>query len=129
FGHGGTASNPPLPPLVAQEARPNTLPFQADLFSARGVLPRAIQAVLARHKDIMYSSRTRYNTAVYRRIHNWKTMLHKALKKVPEEQCSADERRLREELSDLPDITILQLIYQQKAYEGHAKDYDVSATS
>jgi NTE family protein len=29
----------------------------------------------------------------------------------------------------LPQITILQLIYQQKAYEGHAKDYEVSGTS
>ena len=29
----------------------------------------------------------------------------------------------------LPEITILQLIYQQKAYEGHAKDYDFSGTS
>ena len=29
----------------------------------------------------------------------------------------------------LPEITILQLIYQQKAYEGHAKDYEFSGTS
>ena len=49
--------------------------FQVDLFSAHGVLPRDIQDVLARHKDIMYSSRTRHNTDVYRRIHNWKTRL------------------------------------------------------
>jgi len=28
-----------------------------------------------------------------------------------------------------PQITILQLIYQQKAYEGHAKDYEFSGTS
>lgn len=33
---------------------------------------------------------------------------------------------MRDELSDLPDVTILQLIYQQKAYEGHAKDYGTS---
>ena len=129
FWDGGIVSNTPLQHLLDQEDRLDTLVFQVDLFSARGVLPRDIQDVLARHKDIMYSSRTRYNTDVYRRIHNWKTMLHKALKKVPEEQCSAEERRLREELADLPDITILQLIYQQKAYEGHAKDYEFSATS
>jgi NTE family protein len=29
----------------------------------------------------------------------------------------------------MPEITILHLIYQQKAYEGHAKDYDFSGTS
>ena len=36
---------------------------------------------------------------------------------------------LREQLSDLPDIAILHLIYQQKAYEGHAKDHEFSGTS
>ena len=40
-----------------------------------------------------------------------------------------NERRLRDELATLPEITILQLIYQQKAYEGHAKDYEFSGTS
>ena len=96
---------------------------------ARGVLPRDIQDVMARHKDIMYSSRTRYNTDVYRRIHTWKTRLCRALDKVPEELLSDEERRLKSELADLPEITILQIIYQQKAYEGHAKDYEFSGTS
>jgi NTE family protein len=84
---------------------------------------------MARHKDIMYSSRTRYNTDVYRRIHTWKTRLCRALSKVPEELLTDDERRLKAELADLPEITILQIIYQQKAYEGHAKDYEFSGTS
>jgi NTE family protein len=29
----------------------------------------------------------------------------------------------------LPDITILHIIYQQNAYEGHAKNYEFSGTS
>jgi NTE family protein len=103
--------------------------FQVDLFSARGVLPRDIQEVLARQKDIMYSSRTRYNTDVYRRIHNWKTRLRQALVKVPEDQLTTEERELKEHLSDLPDIAIIHLIYQQKVYEGHDKDYEFSGTS
>ena len=36
---------------------------------------------------------------------------------------------LRDKLADLPEITILHLIYQQKAYEGHAKDHEFSGTS
>ena len=84
---------------------------------------------MARHKDIMYSSRTRHNTDVYRRMHSWKTRLYQALAKVPEDALSDEERALRDKLADLPEITILQLIYQQKAYEGHAKDYEFSGTS
>jgi NTE family protein len=129
FWDGGIVSNTPLQHLLDEEDRLNTLVFQVDLFSANGVLPRDVQDVMARQKDIMYSSRTRYNTDVYRRIHTWKTRLAKALAKVPAEQLTDDERKMRDELHDLPDITILHIIYQQKAYEGHAKDYEFSGTS
>jgi NTE family protein len=69
FWDGGIVSNTPLQHLLDVDDRVNTLVFQVDLFSARGVLPRDIEDVMGRHKDIMYSSRTRYNTDVYRRIH------------------------------------------------------------
>ena len=36
---------------------------------------------------------------------------------------------MRDKLAKLPAFTILQLIYQQKAYEGNAKDYEFSGTS
>jgi NTE family protein len=129
FWDGGIVSNTPLQYLLEQEDDLNSLVFQVDLFSTRGVLPRDIQDVMGRQKDIMYSSRTRYNTDVYRRLHTWKTRLYQALAKVPEDALSEDERRMRDELKDLPEITILQIIYQQKAYEGHAKDYEFSGTS
>jgi len=129
FWDGGIVSNTPLQHLLDQEDDLNSLVFQVDLFSARGVLPRDIQDVMARHKDIMYSSRTRYNTDVYRKIHNLKARLYKALAKIPNDQLSDEERRLKVGISDLPKIAILQLIYQQKAYEGDAKDHEFSGTS
>jgi NTE family protein len=129
YWDGGIVSNTPLQHLLDQDDCLNTLVFQVDLFSAHGVLPRDIHDVLARHKDIMYSSRTRHNTDVFRRMHVWKTRLYQALAKVPQEQLSDEERRLKEELSHLPEISILHIIYQQKAYEGHAKDYEFSGTS
>jgi NTE family protein len=129
FWDGGIVSNTPLQHLLDQDSNLKTLIFQVDLFSARGLLPRDIQDVMARHKDIMYSSRTRYNTDVYRRIHDWKMRLRGVFAKVPEDRLSDEERELKEHLADLPDITIILLIYQQKAYEGHAKDYEFSGTS
>src|SRR5215813_7978674 len=129
FWDGGIVSNTPLQHLLDQEDSLNSLVFQVDLFSARGALPRDIQDVMARHKDIVYSSRTRYNTDVYRRLHVWKTRLQQALSKMPEDLLTDEERRMRDDLHDLPEITILHLIYQQKAYEGQSKDYEFSATS
>ena len=129
YWDGGIVSNTPLQHLLDQEDRLNALVFQVDLFSSRGVLPRDIHDVMARHKDIMYSSRTRHNTDVYRRLHTWKSRLYQALAKVPVEALSDDQRKMRDELADLPEMAILHLIYQQKAYEGHAKDHEFSATS
>ncbi|GKT18711.1 Protein of unknown function DUF3734 like protein, partial [Aduncisulcus paluster] len=116
---------PPALPmhLLDQEDNANSLVFQVDLFSARGALPRDIQDVMARHKDIMYSSRTRYNTDVYRKTYNLRTALHNALSKIPDDHLSEEERQLKKANSRLPGITLLQLIYQQKAYEGDAKDH------
>jgi NTE family protein len=129
FWDGGIVSNTPLQHLLDEDSDLDTMIFQVDLFSARGVLPRDIHEVMARHKDIMYSSRTRYNTDVYRRIHNWKTRLRQALAKVPGDQLTAEERELKQHLSDLPDIAVIHLIYQQKVYEAHDKDYEFSGTS
>ena len=129
YWDGGIVSNTPLQHLLDQEDRLNSLVFQVDLFSARGVMPRDIQDVMSRQKDIMYSSRTRYNTDLYRRIQSLKTAAYQALAKVPDDRLSNEERKLREDLRDLPEISLLQLIYQQKTYEGHAKDYEFSGTS
>jgi len=129
FWDGGIVSNTPLQHLLDQDDKLNSLVFQVDLFSARGVLPRDIQEVMARHKDIVYSSRTRHNTDVYMRMNNLKADYYKALLKIPDDQLSDHERRMRQALADLPEITILQLIYQQKAYEGDSKDHEFSATS
>ncbi|KWV55857.1 hypothetical protein AS156_05335 [Bradyrhizobium macuxiense] len=129
FWDGGIVSNTPLQHLLDQEDNANSLVFQVDLFSARGALPRDIQDVMARHKDIMYSSRTRYNTDVYRKTYNLRTALHNALSKIPDDQLSEEERQLKKANSRLPGITLLQLIYQQKAYEGDAKDHEFSGTS
>jgi NTE family protein len=129
FWDGGIVSNTPLQHLLDQEDSLNSLVFQVDLFSARGALPRDIQNVMARHKDIMYSSRTRHNTDVYRKTHNLKVRLFKALSKIPEDQLSDEERQLKAAIGNQPEIAILQLIYQQKAYEGDAKDHEFSGTS
>ena len=129
YWDGGIVSNTPLQHLLDQEDHINTLVFQVDLFSARGTLPRDMADVLGRHKDIMYSSRTRYNTDVYRKLQKWKLRTYQALAKIPDDLLSDEQRRHRDELSRLPEFTILQLIYQQKAYEGHAKDYEFSGTS
>jgi NTE family protein len=129
YWDGGIVSNTPLQYLLDQEEDRSSLVFQVDLFSARGVLPRSMPDVLSRHKDIMYSSRTRQNTDNFKRIHGLKMKLLNALKRVPREQLSQDEIALIEDYSKAGVVNIVHLIYQHKNYEGHAKDYEFSGTS
>ena len=129
YWDGGIVSNTPLQHLLAQDDNLNSLVFQVDLFSARGALPRTIQDVLGREKDIVYSSRTRQVTDMFARLQRWKTRAYDALVKVPEADLSEEQRAMRDKLADLPQATILQLIYQRKAYESNARDYEFSADS
>lgn len=129
YWDGGIVSNTPLQYLLEQEDNLSTLVFQVDLFSSRGSLPRDMRDVMGRHKDIMYSSRTRQNTDQFRRIHALRHRLAQALRKVPPENRSAEEEKLLNELANMAAVNIVHLIYQQKSYEGHAKDYEFSGTS
>lgn len=129
YWDGGIVSNTPLQHLLAQDDTLNSLIFQVDLFSSRGPMPRTMQDVMGRQKDIMYSSRTRLMTDLFQTLQGWKKQTHSALSQIPEDRLSAEDRALRDHLALIPEHTILQLIYQQKTYESHAKDHEFSRTS
>ena len=129
FWDGGIVSNTPLQHLLAQDDDINSLVFQVDLFSASGALPSTMPDMMGREKDISYSSRTRQVTDMFQRLQRWKTRAYRALLKFPEADLTDEERAMRDKLARLPAHTILQLIYQQKSYEGNAKDYEFSRTS
>ena len=122
-------SNTPLQYLLAQEDQLNSLVFQVDLFSARGALPRDMRGVQARQKDITYSSRTRYNTDTFKRLYALRRRLGDALARIPAELRTAEENEQLKALTELGSVNIVHLIYQQRDYEGSAKDYEFSGMS
>ncbi|MDQ0470667.1 patatin-like phospholipase family protein [Labrys wisconsinensis] len=129
YWDGGIVSNTPLQYLLDQEEERSSLVFQVDLFSARGTLPRSMPEVLSRHKDIMYSSRTRQNTTNFERLRGLKLHLLDALKRLPKDLLTKEEEALIQDYSKAGFVNIVHLIYQHKNYEGHAKDYEFSGTS
>ena len=129
FWDGGLVSNTPLQHLLDFIGAENVLVFQVDLFSASGAIPRDMPEVMARQKDIMYSSRTRLTTDLYGRMHKMKLQMRSLLERIPDDQLSDEERAQKQTLQNLPEIAIMLLIYQQAAYEGQAKDYEFSNTS
>jgi len=59
FWDGGLISNTPLEWVLDAQPRRDTLAFQVDLWNARGELPKDMTDVEVRHKEIIYSSRSR----------------------------------------------------------------------
>jgi NTE family protein len=129
YWDGGLVSNTPLQHLLTNVKSENILIFQVDLFSAIGPIPRDMLEVLSREKDIRYSSRTRLVTDVYMQLHKQKVQMRRLLDLIPESSLSADDLALKRELADLPQISLMHLIYQQAAYEGTVKDYEFSSTT
>ncbi len=129
YWDGGLVSNTPLQHVLDHLTCLHLLVFQVDLFSALGVLPRDMLDVLGRQKYIQYSSRTRMVTDTYLQRYKQDVVIKQLLAKVPEDALTDAERALRQRLENLPQTTILHLIYQQMAFEGQAKDNDFSASS
>jgi NTE family protein len=129
FWDGGLVSNTPLQHLLDHAGNNHLLVFQVDLFSAHGALPRDMYDVLARQKDIQYSSRTRLVTDYFMEKIRLEALITKLLGRLPEADLSDEEREMKQRFARLPEVTILHLIYQQTVYEGQAKDYEFSGTS
>lgn len=129
YWDGGLVSNTPLQHVLDNAASLHMLIFQVDLFSAMGAAPRDMDDVLARQKDIQFSSRTRLVTDYFRQKRDRDLIMKKLLAKIPDDKLDTDELKLKARLAHMPEATILELIYQQAAYETQAKDYEFSSES
>ena len=126
YWDGGLVSNTPLSHVLDATPRRNTLAFQVDLWSALGRLPDNVYDVEERRKDIQYSSRTRAMTDVMARAQHHRRLLREVLEHVPPRARSDPWVRRAMELACERQYSVIHLIYQDKEWEGLAKDYEFS---
>jgi NTE family protein len=129
YWDGGLVSNTPLQWVVSGDTRQDTLAFQVDLWSARGEMPRDLNDVLVRQKEIQYSSRTRANTDQFKQIQCVRVALANVLDKLPPEFLDSEDGKLLRSVADRRVYQIVHLIYRAKNYEVQSKDYDFSRAS
>jgi NTE family protein len=130
YWDGGLVSNTPLMQVLQATPRRNTLVFQVDLWSARGPLPENVYDVQERQKDIQYSSRTRAVTDFMADAQHMRRMLREVLEQVPEKLRASDPWcRKAEHYACARQYAVIHLIYQDKEWEGLAKDYEFSPES
>jgi NTE family protein len=83
--------------------------------------------VSERAKDIQYSSRTRAITNLLADRQKHALFIKNLLAHVPADVRKTDPLfRLAEEAADGSSINVVHLIYKNKPYEGHYKDYEFS---
>jgi NTE family protein len=123
YWDGGLVSNTPLQWVLNSQPGKDTLAFEIDLWSARGALPHDLTEVEVRHKDIVYSSRTREATHRYKETQKLRIAIANLLKQLPDKlRNSEDAKRLQRE-ADEKVCNIVHLIYRARSYEGIAKDF------
>lgn len=130
YWDGGLVSNTPLQYVLDEQMPAEDLcVFQVDLFSARGAVPTSVWTSQAREKDIRFSSRTRFNTDMMRRLHQTREAARRLYNKLPPElKKDPDAKALAVGNVD-PRVTIAHLIYRQAKYERQSKDYEFSRRS
>ena len=126
YWDGGIVSNTPLQYLLDKRGPRRTLVAQVDLFSARGALPTNLAGVMARHKDIMYSSRTRFNTDHAAQEQRHHKALHKLIAELPASVRNRPEVKRLASDCDTSHVDIVHLIYRQSRFEQESKDYEFS---
>jgi NTE family protein len=122
---GGLVSNTPLQHVLDTQDAP-LLVFQVDLFSASDVLPHTMMDVVAREKEIRFSSRTRQVSNAMLKLRKERETIRKVLKKLPAAlHDDADVQALTALAEEFP-VNVVQLIYRANAWEGGARDYEFS---
>lgn len=129
YWDGGIVSNTPLQYVLDARGKEKLLVLQVDLFGARGALPTNLSDVMQRHNDIMYSSRTRYNTDKAVEIEGLRDALLSLIRKLPAHlRDDPDVTRLHARV-EWGAVDIVHLIYRRKRYERASKDYEFSRAS
>ena len=126
YWDGGIVSNTPLQWVLDSRPRVDTLAFQVDLWSARGDMPRDLNEVDLRMKEIRYSSRTRLATDQFRKEQHLRRAVYSLLQQLPSDCRDDPKLKILEPEADEKVYNIVHLIYRAGKYEGSSKDYEFS---
>jgi NTE family protein len=126
YWDGGLVSNTPLTHVLDHQSC-DTLVFQVDLFSAAADRPKTIMDVMAREKEIRFSSRTRQVSSERLKLRQEREAIRALLAKLPAELRDESEVRALAAAANEPAVNVVHLIYRANAWEGGSRDYEFSA--
>ena len=126
YWDGGLVSNTPLQQVLDTEPRISRLTFQVDLFQSYGAMPKTLDEVAEREKDVRFASRTRTATEAFEAMHNLRAHADKLWSKLPEAVKELPEAQFLSTLCCATEMDIVELIYRPFEPQGSTKDFEFS---
>jgi NTE family protein len=127
YWDGGVVTNSPLW-YVADAAAPlsNAFVVQVDNFPSRGELPRTLDQILERAKDIQYSSKTRFNADRILELGSVFASMARVLEKLPPNLRSDPDVKKLTPFCSTRNVSLAHLINRHSADIASSKDCDFS---
>ena len=122
---GGIMSNTPMQ-YVAKDFRMNALIVQIDLFSGLGELPKNLDQVQERVKDIQFQTKTRFSYAQVREIEALRGTLAEVLARLPSNLRSDPKVQKLDEISRRGAMSLIHLVNRHDTKSSDFKDYEFS---
>ena len=128
YWDGGILSNTPVEAVFDDNPRRSGLVFAVHMWSPNGPEPSSIWEVLARQKDLQYSSRAASHIARQKQIHKLRHVINEMVEKLPEEIRNMPEVREMAAYGCRTRMHVVRLVAPPLAGEDHSKDIDFSAS-
>jgi NTE family protein len=126
YWDGGIVSNSPLNYVWDERPLTSALIVQVDLFRATGELPRNLDEVLERQKDVQYSSKQRFSAERIKELGDLRAALCGLLKTLPDELRANPGAQKLAAFCDDREWTIGRLTNPSLSHASNTKDYEFS---
>jgi NTE family protein len=126
YWDGGIVSNSPLSYVTDESYDEDALVFQVDLFSAAGEVPRNLEQVEERVKDIQYASKVRFNAARLKEFEDLRAAMHRLIEKLPEALRSDPDAERLKAISTRGAVTLIHFTNRHGTQSSHFKDAEFS---
>jgi len=126
YWDGGVLSNTPVEAVFDDNPRRSGVIFAVHMWSPNGPEPDSISKVLARQKDLQYSSRSAAHIARQKQLHKLRHVISELAAKLPPDMREAADVRALAAYGCVTRMHVVRLLSPPLAGEDHAKDIDFS---
>ena len=129
YWDGGVLSNTPVEVVFDESPRRSGLIFAVHMWAPNGPEPDSIGKVLARQKDLQYSSRAATHIARQKQLHRLRHVIMELAAKLPHEVANSPEVHELASYGCVTRMHVVRLLAPPLAGEDHSKDIDFSPTA